>query len=146
MSIHDAVKVLRKALGLSQQAFATELDMSIRAVVNYEKDRAPNAPALARLESLAAEKQHPELASIFGDALATELGIGRRARSPLSSEEEYLNRAFRRCVFENPNSTAAGQICKLLKPLMAQIKKEDKSSLRILALNRKRETASENQS
>jgi transcriptional regulator with XRE-family HTH domain len=146
MTIHEAVKNLRKATAMSQQSFATELGMSIRAVVNYEKNRAPTAPALARLEGLAAERQLPELERIFGDALATQLGRGRRARPPLDGEEHYLERAFRRSVFENPQSVEAVQIRRLLKPIVAQIRKEDKSSLRILSLDRKSKGARDNQS
>ena len=52
-NLNTAVKELRNALGLSQQAFATQLGLSIRAVVNYEKNRAPTARALAQLEQLA---------------------------------------------------------------------------------------------
>jgi transcriptional regulator with XRE-family HTH domain len=109
-NIYEAVKELRHALGLSQQAFATQLGLSIRAVVNYEKDRAPTARALAQLEKLASDNDHSELARIFRDALGSELGFGMSDRAPLSAEEHYLDRAFRRCVFENPQSPAASKI------------------------------------
>jgi transcriptional regulator with XRE-family HTH domain len=137
MNIHESVRDLRKALALSQQSFATELGMSIRAVVNYERDRAPSARALAQLEKLAAENEQPELARIFGDALARQLGLGLSDRPPLTGEELYLDRAFRRCVFENPKSSAAAQIRKLLQPFIAQIRKEDESSLSIIVKHRK---------
>ena len=54
-NLNTAVKELRNALSLSQQAFATQLGLSIRAVVNYEKNRAPTARALAQLEQLASD-------------------------------------------------------------------------------------------
>ena len=131
-NLNTAVKELRNALGLSQQAFATQLGLSIRAVVNYEKNRAPTARALAHLEQLASDNHHPELARIFRDALGNELGVGMADRQPLSAEERDLERGFRRCVFENPKSQAALKIRRALQPFVAQIKKEDEYSSRSL--------------
>jgi transcriptional regulator with XRE-family HTH domain len=136
-NLSEAVKELRKILGLSQQAFATELGMSIRAVVNYEKDRAPAAKALAQLEKLASEHEQSELARTFRNALGTQLGLSTSDRPQLSAEELYFDRAFRRCVFENPKSAAAAQIRKLLRPYIEQIKAEDGYSVRIRARSRK---------
>jgi len=116
MTIHGAVKDLRSALSLSQQAFATQLGLSIRAVVNYEKDRVPTARALAQLERLAAANDQ----------------VVPAQRPPLSAEELYLDRAFQRCVFENPRSPVAVQIRKQLQPFVEQLRKEDESSVRIL--------------
>ena len=132
MTIHGAVKDLRRALSLSQQAFATQLGLSIRAVVNYEKDRVPTARALAQLERLAAANDQVVLARIFGDALASQLRLSRSERPPLSAEELYLELAFQRCVFENPRSPVAVQIRKQLQPFVEQLRKEDESSVRIL--------------
>lgn len=136
-NLKTSVKDLRRALGLSQQAFATQLGLSIRAVVNYEKDRAPTARALAQLEQLASDSEHPELARIFRDALGNELGFGMSDRPPLNGEELNLERAFRRCVFENPRHPIALKIRKLLEPYVAQIKKEDEHSSRTLEKRRK---------
>ena len=97
-NLNTGVKELRRALGLSQQIFATQLGLSIRAVVNYEKDRAPTARALAQLAKLASVNEQPELARVFRDALGSELGLGMSERPPLSAKELYLDRAFRRCV------------------------------------------------
>jgi transcriptional regulator with XRE-family HTH domain len=137
MSLNAAVKELRRALGLSQQAFATQLKLSIPAVVNYEKDRAPSARALAQLEQLASDNDHPELARIFRDALGSELGFGMSDRPPLSGEELYLDRAFRRCVFENPRHPIALKIRKLLQGYAVQLKREDEHSSRIIDKRRK---------
>ena len=102
-NLNTAVKELRSALGLSQQAFATQLGLSIRAVVNYEKNRAPTARALAQLEQLASDNHHPELARIFRDALGNELGFGMADRQPLSAEEHYLERSFRGAFLRTPS-------------------------------------------
>ena len=137
LNLNAAVKELRRTLGLSQQAFATQLGLSIRAVVNYEKDRAPTARALAQLEKLASDSEHPELARIFRDALGSELGFGMSDRPPLSGDELYLERAFRRCVFENPRTPTASKIRRLLQDYVVQIKKEDEHSSRIIDKRRK---------
>jgi transcriptional regulator with XRE-family HTH domain len=137
LKLNTAVKELRRALGLSQQAFATQLGLSIRAVVNYEKDRAPSARALFQLEKLASVNEHPEHARVFREALGSELGLGMSERPPLSAKELYLDRAFRRCVFENPRSPAALKICGELQDYVEQIKKEDEHSSRVLDKRRK---------
>jgi hypothetical protein len=100
--------------------------------VNYEKDRAPSARALAQLEQLGSDNDHPELALIFRDEVGSELGFGMSDRPPLSGEELYLDRAFRRCVFENPRSPTASKIRRLLQDYVVQIKKEDEHSSRII--------------
>jgi transcriptional regulator with XRE-family HTH domain len=68
-----AVRQLRRALGDSQQTFATRLGMSMRAVANYETDRAPSGRALYRLEQLARASGQYELAHKFSRALAAEM-------------------------------------------------------------------------
>ncbi len=132
LDVNEAVKKLRGSLGFSQQRFATELGLSIRAVVNYEQDRIPSARALAQMESLAARNQLPELAYEFGRALAGRLGVGRSARGPLNSEEHYLEQAFGRCVFEHPESRAAKTIRALLKPYAEELRKETSQAIRVL--------------
>jgi transcriptional regulator with XRE-family HTH domain len=72
-----AVRELRRRLGDSQQAFATRLGISIRAVGNYENSRVPkSARALSSLVRAAKAGGQPELAEVFGRALAVELGKG----------------------------------------------------------------------
>jgi len=72
-----AVRELRKRLGDSQQAFATRLGISIRAVGNYENSRVPkSARALSSLVRAAKSADQPQLAQIFEHALAAEMGKG----------------------------------------------------------------------
>lgn len=79
----QAVTELRRRLGDSQQAFATRLGLSIRAIGNYEKDRNPTGRALAQLERAATDAGHSDLAARFRDALADELGtLVRPMRCP----------------------------------------------------------------
>jgi len=79
----SAVRELRKALGDSQQAFATRLGMSMRAIANYETDRAPSGRALYKLEQLARASGQYELAHKFAQALATEMEWVQEAGQPV---------------------------------------------------------------
>lgn len=71
----QAVKNLREHFGESQQAFATRLGLSIRAIANYESDRAPTGRALMSLAQAADTAGRDDLANVFLAHLARELGI-----------------------------------------------------------------------
>jgi transcriptional regulator with XRE-family HTH domain len=73
MELNAAVRELREKTGDSQQSFATRLKLSIRAVVNYEKDRTPSPKALAAMAHLARRHGEYDLANQFWSALPEEL-------------------------------------------------------------------------
>jgi transcriptional regulator with XRE-family HTH domain len=73
MDVSTAVKRLRENTGLSQQAFATEMGLSIRAVANYEKDRTPEREVLVRFMVFAMKHNQPKLADIFSAATTKDL-------------------------------------------------------------------------
>jgi transcriptional regulator with XRE-family HTH domain len=73
MDVSTAVKRLRESTGLSQQAFATEMGLSIRAVANYEKDRTPEREVLVRFMVFAMKHNQPKLADIFSAATTKDL-------------------------------------------------------------------------
>jgi len=85
MRLQEAVRELRAATGDSQQSFAQRLGLSMRAIANYEKDRAPNSPALYRLAKLARQVGRPDLAQIFSSALSEEL---HGVVEPMTPEEK----------------------------------------------------------
>jgi transcriptional regulator with XRE-family HTH domain len=132
MDMHQAVKELRNRLELSQQVFATNLGLSIRAISNYEKDRIPGARPLAQLEQCAIASKQPDLAQIFADALANHLRLGRSDRPPLTPEERYLERAFYRCAFEQSKTPEAARVRRVLRPFVDQLRKEDQAAARQL--------------
>jgi len=78
MDLTAAIKRLRQNLKMSQQAFANTLDLSIGAVTNYERGRAPEPKSLASLYKLASDSEQPKLAAVFQEALIKELGIAGR--------------------------------------------------------------------
>jgi transcriptional regulator with XRE-family HTH domain len=65
MELTKAVKALRGRLNESQQAFATRLGISIRGLVNYEKDREPPLALLLKLAAVAREAGDEKLADVF---------------------------------------------------------------------------------
>lgn len=62
METSGAVKELRRRLSMSQQAFATALGMSIRAIANYESTRTPEPLVLFDLASFASKHGHDDIA------------------------------------------------------------------------------------
>lgn len=73
--IIKSVRALRQHLGDTQQAFANRLQLSIRAIANYEKDRRPTGMALASLARAAAAADRQDLVNTFMSALVEELGL-----------------------------------------------------------------------
>lgn len=65
VTIHEAVRELRKVYGESQQAFATRLGLSMRAVANYENKRNPDTRSLIRLTNAAREVGREDLIREF---------------------------------------------------------------------------------
>jgi transcriptional regulator with XRE-family HTH domain len=94
----SAVRELRKALGDSQQAFATRLGMSMRAIANYETDRAPSGRALYKLEQLARASGQYELAHKFAQALATEMDWAHEAGQVWTGLVRELVRNQKHCA------------------------------------------------
>ena len=70
-----AVRALRQHFGDSQQAFATRLGLSIRAIANYEKDRRPAGMALVSLARAASDAGKQDLTYRFMTAFMDELGL-----------------------------------------------------------------------
>ncbi|MCS6954267.1 MAG: helix-turn-helix transcriptional regulator [Bryobacterales bacterium] len=68
-----AVKLLRSRLGVSQQAFAKMLGLSLRAIANYEAGRAPTLKSLISLAHLARLYHYHDLEEIFTEALLRAL-------------------------------------------------------------------------
>jgi transcriptional regulator with XRE-family HTH domain len=65
MELTEAVKTLRGRLNESQQAFATRLGISIRGLVNYEKDRDPPLTLLLKLAAVARAVKDESLSELF---------------------------------------------------------------------------------
>src|SRR6202012_6281589 len=68
MKLTEAVKALRGLLNESQQAFATRMGISIRGLVNYEKDRDPPLALLLKLAAVARDAGDEKLAGAFQGA------------------------------------------------------------------------------
>lgn len=84
MELPEAVRQLRTVTRETQQSFAQRLSLSIRAITNYEKDRAPNDAALFRLAKLSRQVGRPDLAQVFSAALSQQL---QEVVEPMTKEE-----------------------------------------------------------
>jgi transcriptional regulator with XRE-family HTH domain len=91
MDLAKAVRDLRSLTGDSQQAFASRLGLSMRAIANYEKDRIPTGRALYQLSILARELDRPDLADGFSSALSAQL---KDTVEPLTAEERAWSNAL----------------------------------------------------
>ena len=76
MTVNKAVVALRNHLKQTQQRFATDLDMSISALQNYEQNRMPEAKQLLRFQRAAQEAGRYDLVRIFLAAVQETLGFG----------------------------------------------------------------------
>jgi transcriptional regulator with XRE-family HTH domain len=73
VTVHQAVRALRRHAGKSQQVFATELGMSISALSNYERRRVPEPRQLLVFQKAAEVAERRDLAQVFRDQLKKAL-------------------------------------------------------------------------
>jgi hypothetical protein len=74
MTVNDAVRAIRQASAKSQQLFATELGMSLRAFSKYEKDQLPEPRQLCTFLEYARTNGHSQAERVFENALRAALG------------------------------------------------------------------------
>jgi transcriptional regulator with XRE-family HTH domain len=72
--IGQAIVDLRTKMEASQQTFAVALGVALNTIARWEAGREPSGASLIQLHQLAIKNQQPELANIFWDAAAAELG------------------------------------------------------------------------
>lgn len=84
ITIQQNVKLLRKALGLTQEELAQILDITVRTVSRFETSDEPKGKTLQKLYDLAIEKDHEELAFAFQNAQVSELEAMRSRLESLS--------------------------------------------------------------
>jgi hypothetical protein len=74
MTVSQAVRALRKHVGKTQQVWATELGMSIRALFTYEHGKIPEPKQLMAFASAASAAGRDDLRRLFIKATAEQLG------------------------------------------------------------------------
>jgi len=84
LSLSEAVRALRQALGDTQQSFAHRLGLAISTVVRYELTRPPSGAALLTFANLAEQADREDLKQIFLYEFAVENGMLKN-RSGFSS-------------------------------------------------------------
>ena len=89
LAVASAIKKLRSSLGDSQQAFATRLGLSVRAIANYEGGRQPGGEILLDLHRLAVASHLNDVQRVFAAAFRNTTS-GRI--EPMNDEERALVR------------------------------------------------------
>lgn len=96
-NVQQAIRLLRRTLGDSQQEFANRVGVSIGSVVHYEKDRMPPVEVLGYLLALAREIEAPALTAYFNEAFKNKLHSSARhlidasrQRVPVDTEKEWV--------------------------------------------------------
>ena len=119
MTITEAIRALRKQVGLTQQQLAVELKLAVSSVARYEAGNKPEGRILYALYQLAAKYEIPEAGGVFLRAAEAELGqIGNpklvdvfervvdarsdRARGKSVDVDELLATLYRLCLEMNP--------------------------------------------
>ena len=74
MESGEAVRLLRRHRRMSQQAFATELGISMAALRNYESGRIPGLKAMLLLWNNAEEANRPDLCGVFRLYVESQVG------------------------------------------------------------------------
>jgi transcriptional regulator with XRE-family HTH domain len=109
VTVQEAARQLRSYLGLSQQAMATSLFLSMGAVRNYEAGSvsAPEARPLYAYLLCAEQAKRPQLAAVFRAELYRALGVPRDEWSGLGSIEPLDN--FERLLVATLLATLRGE-------------------------------------
>jgi transcriptional regulator with XRE-family HTH domain len=75
MTVNEAIRALRKHSGKTQQVFATELGISLRAFQKYEQEQMPEPQALARFIALALDAKLDIIHRNLLNALLKQLAV-----------------------------------------------------------------------
>jgi transcriptional regulator with XRE-family HTH domain len=129
MSISEAVRELRKAYALSQQAFATLLGMAIASVANYETGaRVPDGAAAVKLHRAAEQKQREDLADAFVEIIYDAMG---GMVLPIQNEEERRKVRAVQLILTDPRFD---HLRKPLNKLLAPVEKRIRESAAFVRL------------
>ncbi|MGA7235937.1 MAG: helix-turn-helix transcriptional regulator [Bryobacteraceae bacterium] len=93
MTIHEAVKSLRKHLGQTQQQFAWALGLSITSCQNYERNRTPETKQLMAFRRAADLAGRADLAAVFRYSLADSSRLGPVALEMIAVDDEFESMA-----------------------------------------------------
>jgi transcriptional regulator with XRE-family HTH domain len=116
MTVNSAILKLRQQSGKSQQVFATELGMSLRAYSKYEHEQMPEPRQLSAFLDCAHRTGQSDLAAVFEGALQQSLGIpystlfygpsSAPSKRPEYSFNEKTSEAVRQCLSGHPDYVA----------------------------------------
>jgi transcriptional regulator with XRE-family HTH domain len=119
--ISEAVKELRKALGESQQAFASRLGLYISSIAHYEGgDRSPDYVVTLKLYRAACEAECKDLAAFFLQLV--NAGIVPKVAVPFQSESERESiQALQAVLYDDRFQHLREPLEELLAPVKAHL-------------------------
>lgn len=104
MSLKEATRALRLALGDTQQQFASRCNLSISSVVRYERTRPPKGRMLTLFQKLSLAADRKDLYGVFAEALDDELGAEQSADADV--EDAQMSSARRDLVMASQSMEA----------------------------------------
>ena len=132
--VAETVRLLRLALGDTQQSFAYRIKTAIRTVAHYESDRPPGGRALANFASLATSHGHHEFARVFRRALAEELGtLGPGDWIPRADPQDIVETQWTAAILEVLRNNEYAHLIPKLVELLKEPTEKSKISLFIPA-------------
>jgi transcriptional regulator with XRE-family HTH domain len=90
MTVTEATRTLRELSGLSQQFLATKLNMSTRALSQYESGKTPEPKQLLALCAYAYKAERRDLCRVFIDTLNREMDVPSGFRVDLHQKKLWL--------------------------------------------------------
>jgi transcriptional regulator with XRE-family HTH domain len=129
LPVNEAIRELRAALGLSQQALATKLDMALSSIAHYESGRrTPEGTAAVKLYRAAMEAERQDLADVFLTIFHDAMG---HLIAPVRNDEEHRAiRALQLVLFDPRFRRYQEDLIRVLGPALDHLRKEEKRKAR----------------
>jgi transcriptional regulator with XRE-family HTH domain len=124
-STPDAVRELRKALGITQQGLAVKLGMAVSSISHFEiGDRKPDGTSALNLYRAAQEADRQDLADVFATIINDAMG---HLIAPIRNAEEHRAvRALQLVLFDRRFRRYQKSLMRVLAPALEHLKREEK--------------------
>jgi transcriptional regulator with XRE-family HTH domain len=120
----DAVRELRKALGITQQDLAVKLGMAVSSISHFETgDRTPDGSSAMKLYRAAQEANRQDLADVFGTIINDAMG---HLVAPIRNADEHRKvRALQHILFDARFAHLREPLAELLAPVEAHLRRQE---------------------
>jgi transcriptional regulator with XRE-family HTH domain len=123
-STPDAVRELRKALGITQQGLAVKLGMAVSSISHFEiGDRKPDGTSALNLYRAAQEANRQDLADVFATIINDAMG---HLVAPIRNADEHRKvRALQLILFDVRFANLREPLTELLAPVEAHLRRQE---------------------